>query len=222
MPRMNSSPHASTPALMTKGRLEAFSDGVLAIIITIMVLELKVPVHADKLSDLQPLLGVFLSYVLSFVYVGIYWNNHHHLLHTARRVTGGILWANLHLMFWLSLVPFATGWMGENHFAAAPTAVYGVVLLMSASAFWILQRCILASHGPHSVLAQAVGSDLKGKISPALYAIAIPLALLGERLGFGEWGPLAASGIFAVVAMIWLVPDRRIERALERAGENGS
>ena len=195
---------------MGKGRVEAFSDGVLAIIITIMVLELKVP-HSADLSALAPLLPIFLSYVLSFVYLGIYWNNHHHMLHCTRRVTGPILWANLHLLFWLSLFPFVTGWMGENHFAPAPTALYGAVFLMAAIAYWILQNTILASEGPDSLLAQAVGPDRKGKISPALYLIAIPSAFLS---------PWIACAIYVVVALMWIVPDRRIERAMaRRAGE---
>ncbi len=189
---------------MGKTRLEAFSDGVLAIIITIMVLELKVP-HGDSLAALQPLLPVFLSYVLSFVYLGIYWNNHHHMLHTCRRVTGAILWANLHLLFWLSLIPVVTGWMGENHLAAAPTALYGVVLLLASIAYWILQRTIIASQGPDSLLRTAVGNDWKGKLSPALYVAAIGLAFLSQWL---------AGGIYVLVALIWLVPDRRIERVL--------
>jgi uncharacterized membrane protein len=191
---------------MGKGRLEAFSDGVLAIIITIMVLELKVP-HHGTLAALVPLWPVFLSYLLSFVYLAIYWNNHHHMLHATARVTGGVLWANLHLLFWLSLVPFVTGWMGENHFAATPTALYGVVLLMAAMAYWILQRVIIASHGDGSVLASAVGADWKGNVSPVIYAIAIPSAFLH---------PAIAGGLYALVALIWIVPDRRIERALVR------
>src|SRR5687767_8796332 len=162
---------------MGKGRLEAFSDGVLAIIITIMVLELKVP-HGTELGDLKPLLPVFLSYVLSFVYLGIYWNNHHHMLHASHRVTGAMLWANLHLLFWLSLVPFTTGWMGENHFAAWPSALYGVVLLLAAIAYYILQQTIIASQGPDSLLKKAVGSDWKGKVSPLFYAVAIPMAFV--------------------------------------------
>jgi uncharacterized membrane protein len=193
---------------MGTNRLEAFSDGVLAIIITIMVLEMKIP-HGDTLSALTPLLPVFLSYVLSFVYLGIYWNNHHHMLHVTERVSGGVLWANLHLLFWLSLIPFVTGWMGENHFAAAPTATYGVVLLMAAIAYWNLQRRIIGSQGDGSVLAAAVGADLKGKLSPVLYAIAIPVAF------FSQW---IAGGLYVLVALIWLVPDRRIERALVAKG----
>ncbi len=189
---------------MGKDRLEAFSDGVLAIIITIMVLEMKVP-HGDGLSALQPLIPVFLSYVLSFVYLAIYWNNHHHMLHTTQHVTGTILWANLHLLFWLSLFPFVTGWMGENHFASAPTALYGVVLLLAAIAYWILQRAIISSQGSNSLLAKAVGRDIKGKLSPLLYAMAIPLAFLEQ------W---AAGVIYVLVALMWLVPDRRIVRVL--------
>jgi uncharacterized membrane protein len=189
---------------MGKGRLEAFSDGVLAIIITIMVLELKVPHEAD-LTALRPLIPVFLSYVLSFVYIGIYWNNHHHMLHATRSVSGGMLWANLHLLFWLSLVPFATAWMGENHFASAPTALYGVPLLMAGIAYWLLQRAILVHEGRQSLLATAVGSDLKGKLSPVLYVAAIPLSFVRPWIG---------GGIYVAVALIWLIPDRRIERVL--------
>jgi len=190
---------------MGKTRLEAFSDGVIAIIITIMVLELKVP-HGYDFAALQPLLPVFLSYVLSFVYLGIYWNNHHHMLHTVQRVNGSILWANLHLLFWLSLVPFVTGWMGENHFAAMPTALYGVVLFMAAVAYWILQNCIIAaSGGKESLLYKAVKNDRKGKASQLLYAIAIPLAF---------WNQWIADGIYVLVAIIWLVPDRRIVRVM--------
>ncbi|MDS4022755.1 MAG: TMEM175 family protein [Candidatus Competibacter sp.] len=187
---------------MGKNRLEAFSDGVLAIIITIMVLEMKVP-HGGDFPALRPLLPVFLSYVLSFVYVGIYWNNHHHMFHAAQQVNGIILWANLHLLFWLSLFPFVTGWMGENHFAPAPTALYGVVLLMAALAYWLLQRAIIAKQGKDSLLAVAVGKDLKGKLSPVLYALAIPSAFVQ---------PWIAGGIYVLVAMMWLIPDRRIER----------
>ena len=190
--------------MMGKGRLEAFSDGVLAIIITIMVLELKVP-HGDDLAALAPLLPVFLSYLLSFVYVGIYWNNHHHLLHAAHRVTGTILWANLHLLFWLSLIPFVTGWMGENHFSALPTALYGGVMLMAAVAYYLLQTAILRGDGARSLLAQALGCDWKGKLSPVLYLIAIPTAFTAEWI---------ADVLYVLVALIWLVPDRRIERAL--------
>lgn len=189
---------------MSTDRLEAFSDGVLAIIITIMVLELKVP-HAAELADLKPLLPVFLSYVLSFIYVGIYWNNHHHMFHSTKHVTGGILWANLHLLFWLSLFPFTTGWMGENHLAPTPTAVYGFVLLMAAIAYYILQRTIIAQQGRDSLLAAAIGKDRKGKLSPVFYLAAIPLAFVS---------PWISSGLYVLVALMWLVPDRRIERLL--------
>ena len=192
---------------MGKSRLEAFSDGVLAIIITIMVLELKVP-HGDSLAALTPLLPVFLSYVLSFVYVGIYWNNHHHMLHAARRVSGPVLWANLHLLFWLSLLPFVTGWMGENHFASLPSAVYGGVLLAAAIAYWLLQHAIIAADGDSSILRRAIGSDWKGLASPAIYVVAIVLSF---RL------PWLGQALYVLVALIWFVPDRRIERAL-RAG----
>jgi uncharacterized membrane protein len=186
------------------GRLEAFSDGVLAIIITIMVLELRAP-HEASLAAVRPLLPVFLSYVLSFVYIGIYWNNHHHMLHVTQRVNGAILWANLHLLFWLSLVPFATAWMGENHFAAVPTALYGAVLLLSGVAYWTLQQRIVASQGPGSVLAAAIGRDLKGRISPLLYAVAIGVAFVH---------PWMADTIYVAVALMWLTPDRRIERII--------
>ena len=189
---------------MKSSRLEAFSDGVIAIIITIMVLELKVP-HTADLAALKPLLPVFLSYVLSFLYVGIYWNNHHHLLHSTKHVTGGILWANLHLLFWLSLFPFMTAWMGENHLAPTPAAVYGFVLLMAAIAYYILQRAIVKLQGPDSLLAAAIGKDWKGKLSPALYLSAIPLAFVN---------PWIANGLFVFVALLWLIPDRRIERIL--------
>lgn len=187
---------------MPKDRMLAFSDGVIAIIITIMVLELKVPRGAD-LAALRPLRPLFLSYILSFVYVGIYWNNHHHMLHLARRVSGAILWANLHLLFWLSLVPFVTGWLGANDFAPLPTALYGVVMLMSAVSYWILQQAILRREGPDSPLAQAVGRDVKGKLSLALYAAAIPAAF------FARWASVA---IFVLMTLVWLVPDPRIER----------
>ena len=187
---------------MGKARLEAFSDGVIAIIITIMVLEMKVP-HGDSLGELAPVLPVFLSYVLSFVYVGIYWNNHHHLLHAASRVSGSILWANLHLLFWLSLFPFATGWMGENHFTAIPTALYGVVLLMAAIAFYLLELAIIRNQGSDSLLRKAVGRDWKGKLSPVLYVVAIVATL---------WSPWVSEAIYVSVALIWLIPDRRIER----------
>lgn len=191
---------------MQKNRLEAFSDGVLAIIITIMVLELKVP-HGVEIAALKPLLPVLLSYVLSFTYVAIYWNNHHHMFHSTQRVNGSILWANLHLLFWLSLFPFTTGWMGENHLAAMPAAVYGFVLLMAAVAYYILQRTIIAEQGPNSLLASAIGSDWKGKLSPVLYLAAMVLAFVT---------PWIAAGIYASVALMWLVPDRRIERVLAK------
>ena len=189
---------------MSKGRLEAFSDGVIAIIITIMVLELKVP-HGDRVQDLAPLLPTFLSYVLSFLYVGIYWNNHHHLLHAATAVTGGILWANLHLLFWLSLFPFTTGWMGENHFTAGPTALYAAVLLMAAIAYFVLQQTIIGTQGKDSILKKAVGRDWKGKLSPALYIVAIGATLRSPRI---------AQAILVIAALIWLIPDRRIEKRL--------
>lgn len=195
---------------MQKNRLEAFSDGVLAIIITIMVLEMKVP-HGTGLDDLQPVLPVFLSYVLSFVYVGIYWNNHHHLLHATRHVKGGVLWANLHLLFWLSLFPFVTGWMGENHFAPLPSAVYGFVLFMAALAYYALQTCIVAADGPDAPLRKALGSDWKGKISPVLY-------LLGIVSSF--WMPWLSQGLYVGVALMWLVPDRRIEHTLDQTGNH--
>lgn len=190
---------------MGKGRMEAFSDGVLAIIITIMVLEMKVP-HGADLAALQPLLPVFLSYVLSFVYLAIYWNNHHHMLHTCRHVSGGVLWANMHLLFWLSLFPFVTGWMGENHFETLPTALYGVVLLMAALAYFILQRVIIRSQGEHSLLAKAVGGDIKGKLSPLLYIFGIIASV------FALW---LAQIIYVAVALMWLVPDRRIEKVMD-------
>ena len=196
---------------MTKNRMEAFSDGVLAIIITIMVLELKVP-HGSDFTALAPLLPVFLSYVLSFVYLAIYWNNHHHMLHVTSAINGTILWANLHLLFWLSLFPFVTGWMGENHFTPGPTALYGAVLLMAAIAYWILQRTIIAKLGADSVLAVAIGTDLKGKLSPVLYAVAIPLSFVE---------PWMAGAIYVAVALIWLVPDRRIERTLQERSKSG-
>ncbi|MFO0856333.1 MAG: TMEM175 family protein [Phycisphaerales bacterium] len=196
---------------MPKSRLEAFSDGVIAIIITIMVLELKVP-HGEVLADLKPLLPVFLSYLLSFIYVGIYWNNHHHMLHCTSRITGATLWANLHLLFWLSLIPFVTGWMGENHFATLPTAAYGVVLLLSAIAYFILQVTILRSQGPGGSLAKAVGRDLKGKVSPLLYVAGIALTFANPWLGIAA---------YTLVAAIWLVPDRRIERALAEDAGHG-
>ena len=189
---------------MGKNRLEAFSDGVLAIIITIMVLELKVP-HGDHLKTLAPLVPVFMSYVLSFVYLGIYWNNHHHMLHTCTRVTGGILWANLHLLFWLSLFPFVTGWMGENHFAAVPVAMYGAILLLSAISYYILSRVLVRHDGRNSKIARALGSDFKGRISVVLYAAAIPLSFVSR------WTSVA---LYVAVAVMWLIPDRRIERTL--------
>jgi uncharacterized membrane protein len=188
---------------MSKGRLEAFSDGVLAIIITIMVLELKVP-HGAELADLEPLWPVFLSYLMSFTYIGIYWNNHHHMLHAASQVTGGILWANQHLLFWLSLVPFVTAWMGENHFAPVPVALYGVILIMAAVAYFILARALASHHGAESRLGRALGNDFKGKISVVIYAFAILAAL---------WAPGLAGALYAAVALIWLVPDRRFESA---------
>ena len=190
---------------MDTRRLEAFSDGVLAIIITIMVLELKVP-HDASLAALRALWPVFLSYVLSFIYIGIYWNNHHHMLHVTERVTGGILWANLHLLFWLSLLPFSTGWMGENQFARWPTVIYGLNLLACALAYFLLERRIIASEGPDSKLAEAVGRDLKGKLSPLFYIAGIAAALI--------WRPAAGMALFVAVALIWLVPDRRIERTV--------
>jgi len=189
---------------MAKGRLEAFSDGVIAIIITIMVLEMKAP-HGDGLKELGPLIPVFLSYVLSFFYVGIYWNNHHHMLHACTVVTGAMLWANLHLLFWLSLLPFTTGWMGQNHFAAVPTALYGVVLFMAGIAYYLLQQAIIRSQGQDSILKKAIGRDWKGKLSPVLYIIAILVTLRSSR---------TAQTIFVIAALIWLIPDRRIEKRL--------
>jgi uncharacterized membrane protein len=189
---------------MSTGRLEAFSDGVIAILITIMVLELKVP-HGADWSVLRPIVPVFLTYVLSYVFLGIYWNNHHHLLHATKRVDGKVLWANLHLLFWLSLIPFVTGWMGENGFRPLPTAIYGIVLLLSAIAYFILVRAIVAAEGSSSELAAAVGNDMKGRISPVLYALAIPLSFVECWI---------ALGIYIFVALMWLVPDRRIESRL--------
>jgi uncharacterized membrane protein len=189
---------------MEKNRLEAFSDGVLAIIITIMVLELRVPAGSD-MAVLKPLLPVFLTYALSFIYLGIYWNNHHHLLKAAGRVNGAMMWANLHLLFWLSLFPFVTGWMGENHFTTVPTAVYGAVLLLAAIAYYLLQSVIIAGQGCDSKLAAAIGRDFKGKLSPVLYAIAVAAAL------FRPW---ISCGLYVLVALLWLIPDRRIERLL--------
>jgi uncharacterized membrane protein len=201
---------------MPKSRLEAFSDGVIAILITIMVLELRVP-HGSTWADLHPLIPVFLAYVLSFVNLGIYWNNHHHLLFATDRAKGNILWANLHLLFWLSLFPFATGWMGENHFAAFPTATYGVVSFAAALAYYILQIVIVSDQGPSSRLSAAIGNDLKGKISPVLYLAAIPLAFIDRWISLG---------LYITVALIWLIPDRRIESSLigpqsDRAGTAG-
>jgi uncharacterized membrane protein len=191
---------------MNSSRLEAFSDGVIAIIITIMVLELKVP-HGETMDALVPVIPVLLSYVLSFLYVGIYWNNHHHMLHLCEVVTGRILWANLHLLFWLSLFPFVTAWMGENHFAAAPSALYGFVLLMAALAYFLLQQLIIAAQGPGSLLKRAVGADRKGKLSPVLYLIGIAAAFRA---------PWIAQGLYLLVALLWFVPDRRIESLLIR------
>jgi uncharacterized membrane protein len=194
---------------MSKGRLEAFSDAVIAIVITIMVLEMKVPHEAD-LASLAAMTPVFGSYVVSFVYLAIYWNNHHHLMHACERVDGRILWANMHLLFWLSLVPFVTGWMGENHFAPLPVALYGVVLLMAAVAYWLLVRALLARHGKESLLARAIGSDFKGNTSLVAYVLAILVAR--------PW-PWIACALYVAVAILWLVPDRRIERiALDREG----
>jgi uncharacterized membrane protein len=189
-----------------KTRIEAFSDGVIAILITIMVLELKVP-HGEDLSTLLPLVPVFLSYVLSFIYVGIYWNNHHHMFHACKVVTGGIMWANLHLLFWLSLIPFSTGWLGENHFTAAPTAVYGFVLFMAAIAYWILQQTIIKTQGTESILKKAVGRDWKGKLSPIVYVSGIFMAFVSTTISLTA---------YVIMALIWLVPDRRIEHTLEK------
>jgi uncharacterized membrane protein len=189
---------------METNRLEAFSDGVIAIIITIMVLEMKVP-HGTGISALEPLVPIFLSYVLSFVNIGIYWNNHHHLFQLTESVTGSVLWANLHLLFWLSLLPFTTGWMGENHFAPTPSAVYGVALLMAAISWWILQTLIVRAQGENGVLKRALGSDWKGKLSPWLYAVGIVASFYVAGL---------AQAIYLLAALIWLVPDRRIEKAL--------
>jgi uncharacterized membrane protein len=192
---------------MIKDRLEAFSDGVLAIVITIMVLELTVP-HDEELASLMPLAPIFESYVLSFIYLGIYWNNHHHMLQAARQVNGRILWSNLYLLFWLSLVPFVTAWMGENHFAAWPVALYGVVLLMASIAYYILSRALIHHHGQDSALATAVGNDAKGRISIVLYVAAIALSF---------WNRWVALGIYVLVAVMWLIPDRRIEKTLENS-----
>ena len=190
---------------MSSNRLEAFSDGVIAIIITIMVLELHPP-HEASFAALLPVLPSLLSYILSFVYVGIYWNNHHHMLHATHKVSGGVLWANLHLLFWLSLMPFATGWMGENHFTPLPTALYGVVLLMAAIAYWILQQRIIAVEGRDSLLARATGSDFKGRLSPLFYSAGIALAFVQ---------PWWSCALYVLVALAWLVPDRRIESRID-------
>jgi len=190
---------------MKKGRLEAFSDGVIAIIITIMVLELKIP-HGSDWEAIRPVVPVFFTYVLSFVYLGIYWNNHHHMLYVTERINGGILWANMHLLFWLSLIPFVTGWMGENHFAPLPTAVYGGVMLAAAVAYYILQRMIIAQEGPHSKLKAAVGRDVKGKLSPLIYLAAIALAFVNQ------W---VSDALYVLVALMWLIPDKRIESSLD-------
>ncbi|MGM5470132.1 TMEM175 family protein [Flavobacteriaceae bacterium LMO-SS05] len=195
---------------MTKGRLEAFTDGVLAIIITIMVLELKVP-HGGNFEDLSPLLPVFGSYVLSFIYLAIYWNNHHHMMQTVKHITGKILWANMHLLFWLSLVPFVTGWMGENHFTSASVFLYGIILLGAAIAYVILQRLIIQKHGENSILSKALGKDLKGKSSPILYILGIVFSF------FNVW---VSGAIFILVAIIWLIPDTRIEKALTNEKSN--
>ena len=197
---------------MTKGRLEAFTDGVLAIIITIMVLEMKVP-HGGGFEDLRPLLPVFGSYVLSFIYIAIYWNNHHHMMHTVKHVTGSILWANMHLLFWLSLIPFVTGCMGENHFTSASVFLYGVVLLCAAIAYFILQRLIIKSHGKESILANALGKDIKGKISPLLYVIGIVGAFISVWI---------SGAMFVLVAIMWLIPDRRIENKLRENHPNNA
>ena len=189
---------------MNTSRMEAFSDGVIAILITIMVLELKIP-HESNLEALRPLIPTLLCYALSFLFLGIYWNNHHHLLQATDRVDGRVLWANMHLLFWLSLIPFVTGWMGENHFAALPTAMYGVVLLLSAIAYFILTRTLIRLHGEDSVIAKALGRDVKGKISPVLYLLAIPLSFVKPWIG---------CALYVIVALIWLIPDRRIEKTI--------
>jgi uncharacterized membrane protein len=196
----------SNQQLMGKGRLEAFSDGVLAIIITIMVLEMKIP-HGKELSDLKPLAPVFTSYVLSFLYIGIYWNNHHHMMHAADKVTGSILWTNIHLLFWLSLVPFVTGWMGENNFATWPVAVYGFVLMMAGVAYYFLAHALANAHGKNSTIAQALGRDKKGIASVILYALGIGLTFVNAWIGFA---------VYTVVAGIWFIPDQRIEQKLEK------
>jgi uncharacterized membrane protein len=189
---------------MGKVRLEAFSDGVLAIIITIMVLEIKVP-HGNILEDLEPLLPIFMSYILSFIYIGIYWNNHHHLMHVVTKVSGAVLWSNIHLLFWLSLVPFATAWMGENHFSKWPVILYGLILLMAGFAYYILSQCLLKMHGKNSTLAQAIGKDRKGIISLILYIIGIACSFINPWIGFS---------IYVIVAAIWFIPDRRIEKKI--------
>jgi Predicted integral membrane protein len=189
---------------MNKNRLEAFSDGVLAIIITIMVLEIRVP-HGTAIKDLVPVIPVLLSYILSFIYIGIYWNNHHHMMHTVKSVSGSILWANLHLLFWLSLVPFVTGWIGENNFAETPMALYGIILLMAAIAYYILQTIIIRSQGTDSILAKAIGNDIKGKMSPILYLTGIAFTWIST------W---VSGAIYILVALIWLIPDKRIERMM--------
>lgn len=190
---------------MEKGRLEAFSDGVLAIIITIMVLEMKVP-HEDDLAALKPIFPVFISYILSFIYIGIYWNNHHHLLHAAHKINGQVMWANIHLLFWLSLMPFASGWMGENHFTTMPTALFGVVLLMAGFAYFLLSKSLVSLHGNNSLLGRAVGKDQKGIISLYLYVIAIIISF---------YNGMISLGLYATVAIIWVIPDRRIEKKME-------
>ena len=192
---------------MKKARLEAFSDAVIAILITIMVLELKIP-HGADLESLRPLLPVFLTYVLSFIYLGIYWNNHHHMFQATDRINGRILWANMNLLFWLSLIPFTTGWMGENHFAPLPTAIYGVVLLVAAASYTVLQTLIIAQQGEHSKLEEAVGKDRKGKLSMLFYIVAIPLAFVNQWI---------SDGLYVLVALMWLVPDRRIESKLDES-----
>ncbi|MDT0642249.1 TMEM175 family protein [Zunongwangia sp. F363] len=194
---------------MKKGRMEAFSDGVLAIVITIMVLEIKVP-HGNNITNLEPLIPVFLSYVLSFIYIGIYWNNHHHMIHAAEKVTGAVLWANLHLLFWLSLIPFVTGWVGENHFSPIPMALYGFILFMAAVAYFILQQIIIRSQGKKSILAKAIGRDIKGKLSTVLYLVAIASCFIH---------PLIAGIIYILVALMWLIPDKRIERSMNGSYE---
>lgn len=196
--------------MITKGRLEAFSDGVIAIIITIMVLELKVP-HSTSLEALEPLIPVFISYVLSFIYIGIYWNNHHHMLHAVRSVNGKILWANMHLLFWLSMIPFVTAWMGENHFAMWPVVFYGIILLLNSIAYFILAQTLVRHHGKDSLIAVAMGRDWKGKLSTGIYAVAIALSFINAWIGIS---------LYAVVAAVWLIPDTRIEKILIEGKEN--